>query len=446
MHPIVRISVVALAFLMSVFLLPHTAQAAGVVGNGTPASCTDAALAQRLVGGGLVTFNCGSAPHTIIVNTHVINANTTVDGGGRITLDGESLRQIFLLQPNRTLTLRNIVLKSGNFSQGGCLYVSNGASATATNVTFHQCLAEGGVGGAVYNLGTFTATYSRFTENQATGTGSIDRGRGGAVHNSGNFIANYSIFRQNRAQVHGGAIFSFRDATVTDSRFEQNVAQTGGGGAITALRELSSNHRVQVVRSLFVDNTAATFGGAVYNLLGEISVVNSTFSNNQADRGGAIYGDGLTSTSAEFSTIFRNRADLGGGLFLNAGGTFTLTKSIVAESRDRADTSPQLNCDSGGASYTSGGYNIIGDNSCLALLQVTDLVSTNPQLGALQDNGGFSFTHRPANSSPALNKIPIAQCTARDQRRHFRVGANCDIGAVEVNGGSPRLWAPLMQR
>ena len=44
------------------------AHAAGVVGTGTPASCTDAALSAALVGGGAVTFNCGPNPHTITLN------------------------------------------------------------------------------------------------------------------------------------------------------------------------------------------------------------------------------------------------------------------------------------------------------------------------------------------------------------------------------------------
>jgi hypothetical protein len=35
------------------------ARAAGVVGNGTPASCSASAFSAALLGGGTVTFNCG---------------------------------------------------------------------------------------------------------------------------------------------------------------------------------------------------------------------------------------------------------------------------------------------------------------------------------------------------------------------------------------------------
>jgi len=44
------------AVLLVAVLMPKRAEAAGTVGNGSPGSCTEAALA----GGGLVTFNCGT--------------------------------------------------------------------------------------------------------------------------------------------------------------------------------------------------------------------------------------------------------------------------------------------------------------------------------------------------------------------------------------------------
>lgn len=84
--------------------------AAGVVGDGTPGSCTDAAYAAAFTGGGLVTFDCGPNPHTIVVNTQVITGSTTVDGGGLVTLDGENLRQLFLVLEDGNLTLQEITL------------------------------------------------------------------------------------------------------------------------------------------------------------------------------------------------------------------------------------------------------------------------------------------------------------------------------------------------
>jgi hypothetical protein len=63
--------------------------AAGVVGTGTPGSCTEAALDAALAGGGFVTFDCGPDPVTITISsTKMIDADTTIDGGSLITISG----------------------------------------------------------------------------------------------------------------------------------------------------------------------------------------------------------------------------------------------------------------------------------------------------------------------------------------------------------------------
>ena len=36
-----------------------------VIGNGTPASCTSAAVVAAVANGGVITFNCGANPLTI---------------------------------------------------------------------------------------------------------------------------------------------------------------------------------------------------------------------------------------------------------------------------------------------------------------------------------------------------------------------------------------------
>ena len=79
--------------------LARDARAAGVVGSGSPASCTEAALDAALAGGGTITFDCGGA-HTITVTSQKkINATTTIDGGGMITLSGgDSTRILFVPQ------------------------------------------------------------------------------------------------------------------------------------------------------------------------------------------------------------------------------------------------------------------------------------------------------------------------------------------------------------
>src|SRR5437016_5149624 len=99
------IAVVALAAAS-----PRQALESAVVGTGSPASCTNAALTAALVTGGSVTFNCGPSPITITVaSSGTIAANTSIDGGNLITLSGSVLTVnagVTLAVANLTMTLR----------------------------------------------------------------------------------------------------------------------------------------------------------------------------------------------------------------------------------------------------------------------------------------------------------------------------------------------------
>ncbi len=91
------------------------ATAAGVVGDGTPESCTEAALDTALTGGGLVSFNCGPAPHTILLTTEKsITVDTQIDGGALITLDGQDSTRIFYVTNGASLDVSNLTLTGGN--------------------------------------------------------------------------------------------------------------------------------------------------------------------------------------------------------------------------------------------------------------------------------------------------------------------------------------------
>src|SRR5262245_43480297 len=98
----------AVVTLVLALVSPQLAQAAGVVGTGTPASCDEAAFTARLGGGGNVSFNCGGLKSILIVNEKAITQSTTIDGGGQITLTGGLTTRLFHVSAGITLTLRNI--------------------------------------------------------------------------------------------------------------------------------------------------------------------------------------------------------------------------------------------------------------------------------------------------------------------------------------------------
>jgi predicted outer membrane repeat protein len=234
----------ALSFLSS----PSSASAAGSITN-----CTnDTQLAAALASGGLVTFNCGGtgASATIIFTaTRTITTNTTVDGGGKITLSGGNARALFLVNAGSTLTLQNLTIRDGRSFGGGA--ITNNGSLVLTSATMSQNTAAGNFGGAIKNHGTTTISGSTFTNNTAPS------GYGGAIDSaetSSQLIISSSTFSNNSAQLGGGAIASNGTIQLTNSTFSGNTTQSSGqvsgGGAIETTGPLI------VSGSTFVSNTA----------------------------------------------------------------------------------------------------------------------------------------------------------------------------------------------
>jgi predicted outer membrane repeat protein len=396
--------IVALAMVLLGIMGPTQIHAGGIVGDGTSASCTDAALATAMTGGGTVTFKCGPNPHTIIVNTFVIDKDTTVDGGGLITLDGEKLRQIFYVQSGASLTLMGLTLANADSGAGGAIY--NEGSVTLTDSTIRNSNATGS-GGAIYNVGTLSVSDSSFVSNSATDSG-------GAIYNNGG------------------------TATVTDTAITGNTASEGAGIA-------HNGGTFSLQSSLLTGNVADDNGGGIQDASGQMSVTNVTLADNIADRGGGMdLSSGATATLTN-TTLYINRADLGGGLFSNLGSTVKLKNTIVAASLARNGLSPSLNCDNGGSPVQSLGHNLADDNSCNLNATGDRPGITDAKLGPLADNGGPTLTHMPLADSEAIDNG--SGCPPTDQRGVARpIGPACDIGAVEYGTPTTRVFLPMIIR
>jgi len=69
-----------------------------VIGNGTPTNCTSGAVVRAVAAGGVITFNCGQKPVTILMTATANVAKTErlviLDGGGLVTLNGGGKRRI----------------------------------------------------------------------------------------------------------------------------------------------------------------------------------------------------------------------------------------------------------------------------------------------------------------------------------------------------------------
>ncbi|MFO0619231.1 MAG: hypothetical protein U0414_41970 [Polyangiaceae bacterium] len=148
-----------------------------VVGDGTPASCTGAAVIDAVAKGGVITFACGDKPLTITLDQPAKIFNDTgpeivIDGGGLVTLSGGGKNRILYMntcdpdqhfttdhcqdQDHPRLTVQNITFVDGNskgeaeFDGGGAIWVRGGRFKLVNTRFFNNVCADTGpdVGGA----------------------------------------------------------------------------------------------------------------------------------------------------------------------------------------------------------------------------------------------------------------------------------------------------------
>ncbi|HSD84088.1 MAG TPA: hypothetical protein VLG46_09530, partial [Anaerolineae bacterium] len=175
---IILISITLGAIFATLFVnrpqLTRAAPNSGVVGTGTPASCTEAALRTALAGGGSVTFNCGSSVATITLTQQIVVTSTTSMNGlpNGIILSGGNTTRLFHVQSG-VLYLHEINLRNGNANggNGGVALVEVGAGLDIYSGIHGGNQAS--FGGVVSNFGTLTMTYGLYFFNHATINGGV---------------------------------------------------------------------------------------------------------------------------------------------------------------------------------------------------------------------------------------------------------------------------------
>lgn len=323
-------------------LKPPTAQAAGVLTN-----CTEAGLRTAVAAGGLITFNCGGPATITLAAPITFTANTTLDGGGLITLSGNAATGVLISNNNLTITLRNLTIRDGRSAEqgggfrvgfyntltidtvtfldnvalrdanacdgGGALFIGGGSTATVVDSAFVGNRANNG--GAINSLRTdLTVQTSTFTSNQAIHTANIDAqgdcGGGGAVYidgansfsKSSTVLLQGNTFTGNLTNNHGGAIFigvyANESVTVAASTFDgnraavntQGVAGTGGGIWFGRGNPGQATPPLTLTNLAFLHNHADTQGGAVW-VDASATLTNVTFYANDAVNPAALAAD-----------------------------------------------------------------------------------------------------------------------------------------------------------
>ena len=386
-------------------LIAAAAQAAGVVGTGTAASCTDAALNTALSGGGVVTFDCGAAPVTITtLTTKVIAASTSIDGGNLITLSGNDTHQVLNVNGAFYLGLFNLNITHGNagFGSGQAIATLAGSTLQMTNVSLSLNGSVGGGGSALLSQGATVIENCTFTSNPEGAIG-----------------------------------LSAGTMRVTNSTFSDNH-NTGFDGAAIAV--IGGAATLTVNGSTFTNNTTSTgaFGGGAFFNQGTATIINSTFTGNghSAHVGGAIYSMGAASLVTLLNVTLSGNSAIAGGGFAHGTGNSVTNNSIFANNTPN-------NCSSSFTNTSS--YNLSGDASCDFVGGTGNLSNTNPLLTALASNGGPTQTMALNPGSPAIDAgSPTPSggdaCATVDQRNAARPqGSRCDIGAFEAPGANCTL-------
>lgn len=327
--------------------------ASGVVGNGTPESCTEAALTAVLNSGGNVSFNCGAAPHTITLTTEkIISADTILNGDGRITLSGGGSTRLFQAQNGAAFTLRGLRLVDGyTTGNGGAIYAERLSRLTIEASQFSGHVAHNG--GAIATNGwgandagvVVTISDSVFSDNTATAPAIPGGGNGGgAIYLSGGSVATVrdSQFSGNQAG-NGGAIHLLHSnllaiGTHFSNNSANNTAGGGGGGAIYMDGTKGLSGALRLNRCEFRQNSTNQLGGAIFSYIiasGATWIEESLFAGNQSTnrgQGGAIYhqsASGVGALTIERSLFVHNRAAAGPPENASQGGALWLLDAPV---------------------------------------------------------------------------------------------------------------------
>ena len=265
------------------------------VGNGTPASCTSAAVVRAVKKGGIIRFRCGPDPIRIVMKATAKVVNTSkrvvLDGEGKVTLSGAGKRRILY---------QNTCDKNQIWTTSHC-----------NDQSYPKLVVQ----------------HLRLVQGNSTGK-KLDGGGGGAIF------------------ARGGRL------KIVDSTFVRNRCDKSGpdlGGAAVRVLDQFHDLPVYVVGSRFKGGRCSN-GGALSSIGVSWSVYNSVFTKNKAighganparagtkggGSGGAIYNDGNTMRLyVAGTTMTDNHANEGGGAIFyvsnDRSGTMSLTDSQLA--------------------------------------------------------------------------------------------------------------------
>jgi hypothetical protein len=365
--------------------------------------------------------NAGAAIIEITDPVHT-EAGIVVDGDITVTIRG--------LGTDTTIVQAHETLED---SPERVFLIMEGADVTLEEMTVRhgRPSVEDEHGGGIMNYGTLTVRNCVITANSARGGGGIDNRYGtltivgSTIHNN---VARGDGPRGEECGGGGGIKCSSGTMRLISSTIAANQAGLGstglGGGVCTGC-----GCTAEIVNSTISGNKAAKYGGGI-SAMGAVRITNTTISGNKT----TTYGGGIAVAGKVWitnCTITKNTVvGVGGALWIL--GELNLENSIIADNMgDRSCTIVSEGNKVG--SFGINRNNLSNDVHC------NSDFSGDPMLGPLIDNGGPTLTHALLPGSPAIDAVPVVNCTLpTDQRWAPRpivqtsADTPCDIGAFEL--------------
>jgi hypothetical protein len=273
-----------------------------VIGDGTPESCTGEAVVAAVAQGGIITFDCGPEPKTIVLGqtAKVFNdkgPKIVIDGGGKVALSGGGKVRILYMntcdkaqtwttshcdnQETPQLTVQNITFVDGNskseteYDGGGAIYASGGRFKAVNARFFGNVCADSGadVGGGAIRVFQQYASKPVYvvgcTFGGADGLGNVCS-NGGALSSIGvSWTVINTLISYNQAIGNGG-----------------NPAKSGtdGGGSGGGIYNDGNQMTLTLCGTRMEYNKVNAFGSAIFfvsnNHTGNIVIDRSVITNN----------------------------------------------------------------------------------------------------------------------------------------------------------------------
>jgi len=300
---------------------------------------TTTALTGTITNDGSLQLNAGSATNTYLE----IDANTTLQGGGTVTLNSGDTNGLVYVQENGTnLTLtnaNNLIEGYGSIGDGGGLALVNSAPGTINANVSGRTLTLNGAGG-ITNAGLLEATLG--------GTLQIStavNNAGGTITANAGTVAVSSTIQGGTLTAAGGGLLETGGTATLDGSTQGPITVSSGTTYTSPL-----NTGTSVQGTVVIDGNIQLNAGSATNT--ELNIVANT----------TLQGPG---------TVTLNSGDNNGQVYIQeSGGSYTLTNKVTIE-----------------------GYGVIGNSALTLVNSPGATIEANVTGETLTINPGGGFTN-----------------------------------------------------